>query len=178
MTSRLGIQSSPSITSARARCGPTSGSSQVPPESGTRPILAKDWMNRAETPAMTMSQAKARFAPAPAATPFTAAKQGSAARGSPGPAVIVTIEMIAEIGDWTVLGQSLLKILAGAECASVSSKDDAAERFVLGQFERRGELAMHSDRECIHAGRPVQLYDKAITIAFDNNEFSQALPQS
>jgi len=27
-----------------------------------------------------------------------------------------------------------------------------------------------------HAGRPVQLYDKAITIAFDNNEFSQALP--
>jgi hypothetical protein len=36
------------------------------------PILEKDWMNDALSDAITMSQAIARFAPAPAATPFTA----------------------------------------------------------------------------------------------------------
>jgi hypothetical protein len=45
---------------------------QVPPASGTRPILAKAWMNLADLAARTMSQAKAMLAPAPAATPFTA----------------------------------------------------------------------------------------------------------
>jgi hypothetical protein len=37
---------------------------------------AKDWMNLADFPAMTMSQASAIFAPAPAATPFTRAMTG------------------------------------------------------------------------------------------------------
>jgi hypothetical protein len=39
-------------------------------------MLAKDWMNLADLAAITMSQASAMFAPAPAATPFTRAITG------------------------------------------------------------------------------------------------------
>ena len=35
-----------------------------------------DWMKLADSAAITKSQARARFAPAPAATPFTAATTG------------------------------------------------------------------------------------------------------
>ena len=49
---------------------------QVPPESGTRPILQKAWMNFADCAASTMSQASATLAPAPAATPLTAQTTG------------------------------------------------------------------------------------------------------
>ena len=41
-----------------------------------RPIAAKLWMNFALFAAITMSQASAMFAPAPAATPFTRAITG------------------------------------------------------------------------------------------------------
>ncbi len=62
-----------SSASALARASPTRrGSDQVPPESGTRPIFEKAWMNLALSPARTMSQASAMLAPAPAATPLTA----------------------------------------------------------------------------------------------------------
>ena len=44
----------------------------MPPLSGTRPMFTNDWMNEAFFAASTKSQASARFAPAPAATPFTA----------------------------------------------------------------------------------------------------------
>lgn len=47
-------------------------SDQLPPASGTRPILEKGWMNLAERPASTMSHARPIFAPAPAATPSIA----------------------------------------------------------------------------------------------------------
>ena len=63
---------------ALARAMPTRrGSSQVPPESGTRPILLKAWMKLAERAASTRSQASGMLAPAPAATPFTAQITGS-----------------------------------------------------------------------------------------------------
>jgi hypothetical protein len=48
------------------------GRKNVPPESGTNPSRAKACTNVAERAAMTMSQASARFVPAPAATPLTA----------------------------------------------------------------------------------------------------------
>ena len=48
----------------------------MPPESGMRPILLKAWMKLADFAAITMSQASATFAPAPAATPFTAQTTG------------------------------------------------------------------------------------------------------
>ncbi len=68
---------SPSIAMPRARASPTRrGSTQVPPASGIRPILTKAWMKRAPCPASTMSQASARLAPAPAATPCTAQTTG------------------------------------------------------------------------------------------------------
>ena len=61
-----------------ARAGPTRrGRIQLPPVSGTTPSLLKDWMKLAERAAKTRSQASARLAPAPAATPFTAAITGS-----------------------------------------------------------------------------------------------------
>ena len=69
---------SPVIARPSARARPTSrGSSQVPPQSGTRPILLKAWMKLALRAATTRSQHSARLAPAPAATPLTAAITGT-----------------------------------------------------------------------------------------------------
>ena len=48
----------------------------MPPESGMRPILQNAWMKLADFAAITMSQASAMFAPAPAATPLTAQTTG------------------------------------------------------------------------------------------------------
>ena len=57
---------------------PTSrGRNQVAPESGTSPSLLKAWMKDADFAAITRSQASARLAPAPAATPLTAAIVGT-----------------------------------------------------------------------------------------------------
>ncbi len=68
---------SPVSASPIARAWPINrGRIHVPPESGIRPILANDWMNLADLAAMTMSQASAMFAPAPAATPLTAQTTG------------------------------------------------------------------------------------------------------
>ena len=53
------------------------GSSQVPPQSGIRPIFENAWMKLAERAATTMSQSSAKLAPAPAATPLTAAITGT-----------------------------------------------------------------------------------------------------
>ena len=49
---------------------------KLPPVSGTSPILLKAWMKEALLAAITKSQASARLAPAPAATPFTAQMTG------------------------------------------------------------------------------------------------------
>jgi hypothetical protein len=64
---------SPVSARPSARAWPASrGSDHVPPESGIKPILAKDSMNFALRAAITTSHAKAMLAPAPAATPLTA----------------------------------------------------------------------------------------------------------
>ena len=49
---------------------------EVPPLSGTRPILLKACIKEADSAATTTSQARAMFAPAPAATPLMAARIG------------------------------------------------------------------------------------------------------
>lgn len=68
---------SPSMASPMARARPTRrGSTKVPPVSGIRPSLQNDWMKLADSLAMTMSPAKARLAPAPAATPLTPTTTG------------------------------------------------------------------------------------------------------
>jgi len=68
---------SASIMRAVARAMPTSrGRKKVPPVSGTSPIFENDWTNDASDDATTKSHANARFAPAPAATPFTAHTTG------------------------------------------------------------------------------------------------------
>src|SRR5215467_10182537 len=68
---------SASMVMTLARCKPTRrGSMKVPPLSGITPIFANDWTNVAADDANTMSHANARFAPAPAATPFTAHTTG------------------------------------------------------------------------------------------------------
>ncbi len=48
----------------------------VAPLSGTRPIFENACMNEADADAVTISQHSAILAPAPAATPFTAATTG------------------------------------------------------------------------------------------------------
>ena len=55
----------------------------MPPVSGMRPSLLNDSMKLADFAAMTISQAKARLAPAPAATPFTAQITGIGSERSP-----------------------------------------------------------------------------------------------
>jgi len=58
---------------ARARTSPTiRGRNQVLPQSGTRPIFVKACRKLADSPARTMSQARARLMPAPAAEPLMA----------------------------------------------------------------------------------------------------------
>jgi len=52
------------------------GKKKVPPLSGINPILEKACINDAERAAITTSQQRAILAPAPAATPFTAAITG------------------------------------------------------------------------------------------------------
>ena len=69
---------SPVSARPRAVARPTRrGSNQVPPPSGTKPILEKAWMKLAERAAITTSQPSAIFAPAPAATPLTMAITGT-----------------------------------------------------------------------------------------------------
>ena len=48
----------------------------LPPASGISPTFENAWTKRADFAASTMSQPKAMFAPAPAATPFTAQTTG------------------------------------------------------------------------------------------------------
>ena len=68
---------SPNIISADAFCQPINrGRKKVPPLSGINPIREKAWINEEDLAAITMSQANAILAPAPAATPFTAATTG------------------------------------------------------------------------------------------------------
>ena len=67
----------PSKANPNARALPTRrGRVQVPPESGSSPSLANACTKLAELAAMTRSQARAMLAPAPAATPLTAAITG------------------------------------------------------------------------------------------------------
>ena len=74
----VALSLSPVIARPSARARPTRrGSSQVPPPSGTRPILLKAWMKLADFAAITMSQPRAMLAPAPAATPLTMAITGT-----------------------------------------------------------------------------------------------------
>ncbi|MCY1539551.1 hypothetical protein D9M68_751420 [compost metagenome] len=65
------LTASPNSAAPMARAEPTRrGRNQVPPASGSSPILLKAWMKRADSTAKTTSQASTRLAPAPAATPF------------------------------------------------------------------------------------------------------------
>ena len=48
----------------------------MPPVSGSSPSLQNGWMKLAERAAITRSHASATLAPAPAATPLTAATTG------------------------------------------------------------------------------------------------------
>ncbi len=61
------------MASARALASPTvCGRNQVPPRSGISEMRTKAWSKRAERAASTISQASARLAPPPAATPLIA----------------------------------------------------------------------------------------------------------
>ena len=72
---------SPSSISSIARALPTKrGSSQVEPQSGTRPMRRKASRKYELSAATTRSQARASETPTPAATPFTAATRGLADR--------------------------------------------------------------------------------------------------
>ena len=76
-TASLAETGSAVIINAAAFCIPTNlGKKKVPPLSGINPILLKACMNEALSVATTISHAKAILAPAPAATPFTAATIG------------------------------------------------------------------------------------------------------
>ena len=68
---------SPVMASAMARASPSRWvKNQLPPASGIKPILLNAWIKLAVGAAMAMSQVMAKEAPAPAATPLTAASVG------------------------------------------------------------------------------------------------------
>ena len=97
---RFASSFSPSMASQFARCSPTRrGRMKVPPESGIRPIFENDWTNVAPSAASTMSQAKAMFAPAPAATPLTAQTNGfSVCRMRAHDRVVLARDDLAQVG--------------------------------------------------------------------------------
>ncbi len=122
-----------SAVSARpsARAWPTRrGRCQLPPLSGMRPRLAKLWMNLAERPATTRSQASAMLAPAPAATPLTRAMTGwsrLARRRTSG--FQLASHRLAEIDRLARRHRAVVEILPCAEAAARAGQDDNARAF-------------------------------------------------
>ena len=74
--SAASIRSPVKIISQALAIPTTRGRKYVPPQSGCRPRLTKAWANLASVEAMRRSQPSARFMPAPAAAPLTAAMMG------------------------------------------------------------------------------------------------------
>ena len=105
---------------------------QVAPLSGTSPIRPKARTKRASVAAMRRSAAKASDAPAPAATPLTAAMIGwSMARIAPDDRVVALAQLDVERGG--VRRGPLGQVLAGAERATGAGQDDRPDGAVRGR---------------------------------------------
>jgi len=106
LTSRLGIQRLPQHYERAHDAAHQAGKQPSPAESGTRPILAKDWMNRAERAANDDVAGEGKVRTGACRDAVHGRQYRNRQRADrPDQRVIVTIEMIAEIGDWTVLGR-------------------------------------------------------------------------
>ena len=118
-----------------ARAVPTRrGSVQVPPESGTRPSLENDWMKLADFAAMTRSHASAMLAPAPAATPFTAAMTGIGRLRRPAPAACSAARWIRRDrrpAAWR--NGAIAEILAGTEAAACAREHQHAATLLVAR---------------------------------------------
>ena len=140
---------SPVSARPSARAWPTSrGRSQLPPLSGIRPIAEKLWMNLADLAAMTMSQASAMLAPAPAATPLTRAITGCGKRGERADQrVPVALDRLAEVDRLARRDRAVVEVLPGAEAAAGAGQDDHARIAEVG--ERVAQLLVHRGGEAV-----------------------------
>ena len=112
-------------------------------------------MNDAFSAASTMSHAMARFAPAPAATPFTAQITGFSIfriRSMSGLYVCRTVVPRSSLP--STGRRNVGQILAGAERAPGAGEDDSANRLVCsGTVQNRAKLARHLQVEAVeHLG--------------------------
>ncbi len=158
------VSLSPSIARPSAVPRPTSrGSSQVPPQSGTRPILANAWMKLAERRG-----------------DHQVAAEGEVGAGAGGDAVdrgdhrhrhrahaqrqrlVEALDRGADVGRLAARlevrrDRRIGQVLAGAEAPAAAGEDDAAHgRIGGGRFERGGELGMHRRGEAVERFRAIE----------------------
>ena len=143
----------------------------MPPESGTSPILAKAWTKLAERAASTMSQASAILAPAPAATPLTAATTGKGkAAQLAHERIVIGLERAPEHHRLSVRGHAFAQVLPGAEgTAGAGQQQGAAIGIVLGLGERALERLMHRLVKALSCLRPVQRDDAIARAPLDQD---------
>jgi hypothetical protein len=122
------------------------------------PIFTNACTKLAERAAMTISQASATLAPAPAATPFTAATTGNgSARSLRIERVIICLQRAAEHRRLPRLREPVVEILTRAKCPpGAGQKQCAAVRVLLGFNNRAFEGAVHGFVECIEALRTIE----------------------
>src|SRR6266508_878475 len=143
-------------TSSLALASPTSrGRSQVPPPSGTRPILAKTSPKRARSEAITRSQPSAILQPAPTAKPSTMASVGLGklkSRSTKRFNVATRAEVAARAGENDGAHRLIgLQLVEGAHQLLAHPHVDGVPR--LGAVERHGPDALdpvHQNRLVAH----------------------------
>ena len=147
----------------------------MPPVSGISPILANAWMKLAERAASTMSQSSARLAPAPAATPLTAAITGTGiARSAHQRLVVASIsgaEVVGASPGAERRGHRVRRVLAGAEAAAGAGDDHAAHLGVRrGGVERAAQGLVHGGREAVQGGGTVEGQGQHRALLSDEHE--------
>ena len=128
----------------------------VPPLSGMRPTRANDCTNVAAVEANTMSQAKATFAPAPAAVhrrDHWLLEQSNRSHHR----VVALADDFTEVRPLALARHRFRQILAGAEGASGAGEYDSAQRGVVSHpVECLAQVPRHGSREAVEHVRPVQ----------------------
>ena len=151
---------SPSIASPIARARADEARQEVRAAGiGDRPILQNAWMKLADRAAMTMSQASAMFAPAPAATPLTAHTTGNgSARSAEHQRPIVALDRCAEVdGRGARRHGAIGQVLPGAKAASCAGQQQHA-RVAVGRDARQriAQLGVHLRREAVQPVRTIE----------------------
>ena len=146
----------------------------MPPESGISPILQKAWMKLADCAATTMSHASAMFAPAPAATPFTAHTTGSGSlRKREDQRPVVVLDGLAEVDRRAARrDRAVGQVLAGAEAAPGAGQQQHARPTVgLDPRERIAQFRVHRRGEAVEPVGTVERDARDAAGVFEEDRF-------